>query len=113
MKKILLVFIILLSGCDAPPAAKQIVRDKHAQMYVWVQRINSSDATKHPTPEQNAEMLRAVLKDMESLDKLINNWKKSPVMDETNLKGNDTTEILDRYKAIEIAKTNGRESDTK
>lgn len=81
-----IVLILSLSGCVSRPA-KVLVRDKHAQLHVWVQRINDPDPLKRPTPEQNEEMLRAVLKDMESLDRILNNWKPSSVMEEANLDG--------------------------
>lgn len=92
MKKILCLFVIcLLAGCDAPQDAKTLVKDKHAQLYVFVQRINDKDESKHPTPAQMADMLRASLKDMESLDKLLNDWKKSGTMSEVDTNGRPTT----------------------
>ncbi len=104
MKYFILIVVLLVSGCDAPPEAKSLVHDKHAQLYVWVQRIDSPNPAMRPTNEQNAEMIKAILKDFESLDKVINNWKKNSTIDEVDLHGNDATfdEIISRYSKHEV-----------
>jgi len=85
MKKVLLIFLLLaISGCVSREV-KNRVRDKHAVLYVYVGRMNSPDKNRRPMPQENEEMVKASLKDMESLDKVINNWKPSPVMKEVDL----------------------------
>lgn len=91
MRKLLFATILLfcVSGCDAPQEAKDLVRDKHAQLYVYVERLQSTDTSKRPTQEQTEQMIKALLKDMESLDKLLNNWKKDSSMKEVHVNGNN------------------------
>jgi len=84
-KLILLVCLLLLTGCGAPPAAKSLVRDKHAQLAVLVKRLNNPE--KKPTYDQVSIILKSTLKDYESLDKLLNGWKPTHVMPEVNLNG--------------------------
>ncbi len=84
MKRFLMVVVLLvcIPGCKMPEEAKDLVKDKHAQLYVLSQRIDSTD--NKPTREQLEATVKALAKDMESLDKLINNWKPSTAMQEVN-----------------------------
>lgn len=103
MKKILITLcFVFICSCDAPQQAKDIVRDKHAQFYVWMERVNNPDATKRPTQDQNEQMLRAVLKDYESLDKLLNNWKENTAMKEVQLQ--ELKDVLKKYEDIKMVK---------
>lgn len=92
MKKFAAVALVLLlvTGCT-PRSGKDQVRNKHAQLYVWVQRINDPDEKKHPTPAQNEDMLRSCLKDFESLDRMMNNWKPASEMPAVDLNGKPST----------------------
>lgn len=87
MVRLMLLAVLFICGC-VPDSAKRLVQDKHAQLYVYTRRIDNIDPTKHPTPSQNEEMIKALSKDMESLDKILNNWKPNSTMKEADLDGN-------------------------
>lgn len=88
MRKIIACLVLVtLCGCGASRSVRNLVRDKHVQMYVYVQRLNDPDQTKRPTPEQNVEMIKLTLKDMESLDRILNNWKENATLSTIDLDG--------------------------
>lgn len=62
-----------ITGCTRQEV-KDIVRDKHALLYVFCKRFDNPDPAKRPTYEECESMLRATLKDYESFDKAFNNW---------------------------------------
>jgi hypothetical protein len=78
MRKILIaVFLVCgLCSCDAPRAAKDLVRNKHAQTYVLSKRLQDEDKSNDPSEEQLKDFVINTAKDWESLDKLLNDWKK-------------------------------------
>lgn len=89
MKRKLLLFLMVLSlsftGCRANREVKEEVRNKHAELYSYIKRIDDKDKSNDPTPEQNTQMLRSCLVDFESVDKVLNNWKPSTVLPESKL----------------------------
>jgi hypothetical protein len=92
MKKILAILLLIsVAGCGAPKVVRESIKDKHAQLYSYVKRMDDVDTKNDPTPEQNKEMVRACALDYESLDKILNNWKPSTNMGETSLEKKDTS----------------------
>jgi hypothetical protein len=90
MKKIgAILLLVFVAGCGAPKAVRDSIKDKHAQLYSYVKRIDDTEPKNDPTPEQNKEMIRACALDYESLDKILNNWKPSANMGETTLEKKD------------------------
>lgn len=91
MKKLLVVLVIFAAGC-VPSEAKRNVRNKHAELYVYVKRLDDPDPTKRPTKEENETMIRSIAKDYESFDMMMNNWKPNPAMGTTSIEpANQTT----------------------
>ena len=84
MKYFIPIIILVIAGC-VPAEAKSKVREKHAELYVYVKRINDPDESKRPTKEQNEILIRSIAKDFESFDRMFNNWKPSSVMDESSI----------------------------
>ncbi len=76
----------LLTGCISREIRDE-VRFKHAEMYVFVDRLNSNDQTRHPTQQQEEDMLRANLKDFESYDRILNGWNPTVILPEVNING--------------------------
>jgi PBP1b-binding outer membrane lipoprotein LpoB len=86
MKKIgAILLLVFVAGCGTSKAVRVSVKDKHAQLYSYVKRMDDADPSNDPTPEQNKSMIRACALDFESLDKILNNWKPSTNMGETTL----------------------------
>ena len=85
MRYVALIFLIgCLSGC-VPAEAKAKVRNKHAELFSYVKRIDDPDPAKKPTQEQNEIIIRSIAKDFESFDRMFNNWKPSSIMGESSL----------------------------
>jgi hypothetical protein len=89
MKKLITLGLLVcfLSGCCATREIRDQVRDKHAILYVYVQRMSDPDIAKRPTPGQNEQMIKLTLKDFESLDKVLNNWKPNSAIPEVDPSG--------------------------
>lgn len=113
---VLAVFLVFgLGGCDAPPAAKELVQAKHVELYIFVQRINDPDPTKRPTPDQMKDVITAMAKDMESMDSLLNNWKPDSGMSRVDINGkvSDVQKMVDKlksHKTIAEKEPDGNES---
>lgn len=86
MKYLALILLLLLSGC-ANQAAKDIVRNKHAQSYVIAKRLNDEDPNNDPTHEQLKQFTKSTAKDWESMDRILNDWKPSGGMQSVDLEG--------------------------
>jgi hypothetical protein len=95
MRKILIpiLFIFILTGCNKEEV-KTLIRTKHAQAYVFIERLNNPDVTKRPTDAEKDEFIKACAKDYESLDRVINNWKSTggSAMKPVDVDGNKTNE---------------------
>ena len=84
------IIMAISIGCDAPQDAKNTVKDKHAQLYVFIKHMNDPDVSKHPTQAEEEAMLKACLKDMESLDILLNSWTPNSSMPSVTIDGKDS-----------------------
>lgn len=69
---------VLFLGCNKKEIG-QLIAGKHAQSYVFIQRMNDQDITKRPTNEEMTIFINAAGKDYESLDIYFNNWKPDSV----------------------------------
>lgn len=88
MKKLVAVFMLIcLSGCVSR-SVKDNIRDKHAVLYVYTKRINNPDQNRRPTQQENEAVIKAMLKDIESLDRVLNNWKPTITIPEVDIEGN-------------------------
>jgi pectin methylesterase-like acyl-CoA thioesterase len=85
MKIILALSLLVLTGCQSAQM-KSMVREKHAQVYVFVERMN--DPNRRPTEADKDIFIKATLRDYESYDMIINNWRPSPVMESVDADGN-------------------------
>lgn len=88
-KLILIIPIILLSGCArrVSPETAEEIRNKHAESYVFAQRLNDQDQQKRPTDAQKDMFIKAAAKDYESFDREVNNWQPSSGMKTLDLNG--------------------------
>lgn len=82
-----LVFPFILVGCDKKEV-KDLIRNKHAESYIFVQRVNNPDPSKRPSPQEMTAFINAAAKDYESMDIYINNWKPDPTMSAVDMNGN-------------------------
>lgn len=99
MRKILAVaLVVLFAGCDTPPEAKQQIMSKHAEFYVFTQRMHDPDPANRPTPAQMQMMIETATKDVESLDRIVNGWKPDDAMKSVDFKGTVSKEILEKYE---------------
>lgn len=87
MRKLWLVLLLITAGCGVSKQNSELVREQHVIYNVYVHRMDDSDPTNDPTPEQNKQMIRDALGHLEALDREINNWKPSPNMGESNVGG--------------------------
>lgn len=81
MRKLLFVLpaLVLLTGCPrhVSPETADEIRNKHAESYVFAQRLNDQDPQKRPTDAQKDLFIKAAAKDYESLDREVNHWQPS------------------------------------
>lgn len=89
MKKIILLCLCLLvCGCSKiPRRTNDEIRRKHVVLKVLVDRISNQDNTRKPTKEELEDTVKLCLKDYESLDRLLNNWKPTIEMPEVDMEG--------------------------
>ena len=90
MKKLIFIVpILLFSGCarQVSPETAEEIRNKHAESYVFAQRLNDTDPQKRPNDAQKDMFIKAAAKDYESLDREVNNWQPSSGMKTLDLNG--------------------------
>lgn len=93
MRKLLLVIpLVFLVGCarSVSPGTADGIRNKHAESYVFAQRLNDADPQKRPTEAQKDMFIKSAAKDYESFDREVNNWKPTSGMKSLDLNGKPT-----------------------
>ena len=78
----MIVCFIFICGCGPSQKVKDMIRDEHAQLYVYVKKFKDPDQMKRPTQDQNERLIKANLKNSESRDKEFNGWVPSSTMEE-------------------------------